>query len=639
MNAFVRDNRFALIILLIAAVLRLINLGNVDFVHDELSALSRTGYIGFGNLIRYAIQIDAHPPLVQVFLNYWVLLTSMAEVSVKLPFILCGLGGIWLVWLIGKSWFGETAALSAMAYLACAEYVIAYHQQARPYAVGSFFCLLAVWGFTRYFTENLAGKRKFLLIYIFAAAAAALSHHLALLFIGLFASLSLLLIRKQQLKTWLLAHLALLLLYLPNLPILLKQLSYKGVGEWLGAPGWHSFRYIFGWFTHYTPYCAFIISIAAIAGFMGGWLKNDIVKKKILLIVLSLGCIFTPFFYSIYVNPIFQFSSLFFVLPFLMLLFFSGLPSQRKASLIIPLMILLSTGGSFLFSRDYYSIAAHQPVAEICRQTIGFLKKHPEKKALVCLNTEPWFVKLYQQKYHFSFPYKAWQGITFRGKDLKSIILKEQPAYLVLGWMPEPAIVLGRQYFPCMMVHEKSPQLDFYVFGRVSQPVCASEKICFESRLFGPKHDQYWENRPERIALTNSAPQLVFNNGDEFGVAFEAPLEAMRINRHSILECSAYFAEEPNDAVNLTAVISREGSGEPEVYVSESSGLQIPAGDTTRQLHLRTRIVDAFRENHQLKNCKLKVYIWNRNKSPLKVSQIEVKWLEGNPKMYGLYEE
>lgn len=639
MKAFFRENGFALLILLLAAVFRFANAGNFDFVHDELSALSRTGYLSFTELLQKGIYTDTHPPLVQVWMNYWVLLFGTGEFAVKLPFILAGLAGIWLIWLLGKFWFGKIAALSTMAFLACSEYVIAYHQQARPYAAGFFFCILAVWAFTGYFMKEPGSKKSRLLLYILACAAAALTHHLALLFILLFAAGSLFFIQKTQLKAWIIAHASIALLYLPNLNLVLKQFSQRGVGEWLGPPDWHSFQYIAGWFTHYSTLCALTISCLAVVGLLSGWFHPEKRKVKLLLLFLSAACTLIPFFYSIYVNPIFQFSSLFFVFPFFLLLLFSGLPQIRKAW-IIPSLVLLAVGGSFLIQRNYYSISAHQPVAEMCRQSISRVKNHPEEKSLAILNAEAWFIQFYQRKYGQSFPFETWYEKPFKGNDLVRLMEERKPNVLMLGWMPELAIPLAQEKYTCMLQHHRSPQLDFYVFAKPGFDSCIAEKPLFESRLFESNPvGRFWENRSDRIIQDEKGNVLVFSEGDEFGCAFEASLDEMAINRHSILECKAQFVGALPEDVLLTAVITREGSQVPSLYIGEEANLQYSGQGFDGQVYLRTRIVDKFRENEQMRGCKLKVYVWNRGRKPLKVRDIQVKWLEGNPELYGLYEE
>ncbi len=57
-----------LLILIVAAALRFWDLWELPFMHDEFSALFRTQYDSFSDLIRLGVvQNDSHPAGVQVF--------------------------------------------------------------------------------------------------------------------------------------------------------------------------------------------------------------------------------------------------------------------------------------------------------------------------------------------------------------------------------------------------------------------------------------------------------------------------------------------------------------------------------------------------------------------------------------------
>ena len=84
------------IILLVAAVLRLWRFPELPFMHDELSALYRTQFDSFVEMVR--IYPDSHPIGVQLFLFYWVKLVGMSEFWVKLPFALMGIGSVFFIY-------------------------------------------------------------------------------------------------------------------------------------------------------------------------------------------------------------------------------------------------------------------------------------------------------------------------------------------------------------------------------------------------------------------------------------------------------------------------------------------------------------------------------------------------------------
>jgi hypothetical protein len=134
--------------LVVAALFRFYPFGEVSLSNDELSALVRTRFPSFNEMIRGGVYTDFHPAGVQSFLYYWTNLLGESAFLLRLPFILSGLGSIWLIYRLGSRWFHTAAGLLAAAMFSVLEYSIIYSQLARPYSPGLFFCLLATWYWT-----------------------------------------------------------------------------------------------------------------------------------------------------------------------------------------------------------------------------------------------------------------------------------------------------------------------------------------------------------------------------------------------------------------------------------------------------------------------------------------------------------
>ena len=64
----VTDTVLIVVILLAGAVLRFCRLNDIPFTYDEFSAIFRTQFATFGELIEKGVKIDTHPAGVQVFL-------------------------------------------------------------------------------------------------------------------------------------------------------------------------------------------------------------------------------------------------------------------------------------------------------------------------------------------------------------------------------------------------------------------------------------------------------------------------------------------------------------------------------------------------------------------------------------------
>lgn len=115
---------FLWFIIIVASFLRFWNFFEIPFTHDEFSALFRTRFASFSELVEKGIMPDGHSAGVQLFLYFWVKLVGFSEPWVKLPFMLMGLASLFLIWKIGTEWFSKQVALWATASLAFMQYFI-----------------------------------------------------------------------------------------------------------------------------------------------------------------------------------------------------------------------------------------------------------------------------------------------------------------------------------------------------------------------------------------------------------------------------------------------------------------------------------------------------------------------------------
>ncbi|MFN6075309.1 MAG: hypothetical protein ACK46Y_07050, partial [Fluviicola sp.] len=67
-------------ILLIASILRFWNFFSIPYHHDEISALNRTFFTNFSDLIEYGVKTtDTHPPFIQIWLLYYTKIFGYEE--------------------------------------------------------------------------------------------------------------------------------------------------------------------------------------------------------------------------------------------------------------------------------------------------------------------------------------------------------------------------------------------------------------------------------------------------------------------------------------------------------------------------------------------------------------------------------
>ena len=235
-----KNNYPILFLIAIATILRFYHLFELEYTYDELSALNRTEYDSLSEVIdKGVMKLDTHPALVQVFLYFYCKFFGTAEWIVKLPFIVAGIGSVFIVYQIAKKWFNETAALLTTTMLACTQYYVFYSVTARPYISGLLLSLLALKYLLDVLFDDTLNKRKYVLLSVFLALCA-LNHHFSMMFAALCGIVGLLFISKKNALYYLLTCIGAVIIYSPHFPILLYQLKMGGIGSqsggWLNPP-------------------------------------------------------------------------------------------------------------------------------------------------------------------------------------------------------------------------------------------------------------------------------------------------------------------------------------------------------------------------------------------------------------------
>ena len=353
----------------------------LQFTHDELSALQRTKFTSFGELVEKGIRIDGHPGGVQSFLYYYAPLVNYSAWALKLPFSLMALGSILIVFAIAKTIHQEAAGIYTGAIMAVSQYFVYYGQIIRPYEAGLFFSLLSAWFWMRYFYHQAHYKN--LIAFAFAAAGAAYSHQFSLLLVGIMGLHALFIARGRALTEWLLCGLLTFLLYLPHLNIFFHQLSLGGVGSWLGKP---TTGFILDYFAYLFHFSYLFIGALFIALLLPAWKIKK--PKNWEGIIWFGGSFLIGFIYSRAVNPVLQYSTLIFAAPLLLLSLFA---LRQMRLQWISLLLILSTGLYSLYAdRNHYPLSYQSPF------------KYPrDYAARQGLNNDALVLKLDKEKWDF----------------------------------------------------------------------------------------------------------------------------------------------------------------------------------------------------------------------------------------------
>ena len=356
------------VIIVVAAILRLWKLGQVPFMHDEFSALLRTQFDNFHDFIQQGVMPDSHPIGVQLFLWGWVKLFGWSEFWVKLPFVLMGIGSIYLIYLIGRQWFNRKVGLFSAAFFAVSQFTVFYSQLARPYSAGLFFVLLMAYFWHKVVFETKTTTMHYV-GFALSAWACSLIQYFSIAQAGLIFLTGLFFLPKERRKAYWLSGIGAVVLFAPTLPIFWQQLFVSGsIGGWLSAPKATFLTDFLQYTMNYSMLFMFTVGIVILLPLILG--KRDKRRQPLRWAGLAWFVIIfaIAFVYSIYREPIIQHSTLIFSYPFVIIVAFSMFKSRTlspwQTALVVACILFVGTA-SLIMERRHYDLMYHQGFDQI----------------------------------------------------------------------------------------------------------------------------------------------------------------------------------------------------------------------------------------------------------------------------------
>ena len=223
-----------LVILLGGFALRLYRLGADSLWYDEtVSAhLASKSILG---LVAHTAR-DIHPPGYYLLLHAWTYLGGDSEFALAFFSVAFGVLLIPLTYALARRLSGRMAALWAALLVVMSPFNLWYSQEVRMYTLGALLGLVTLWCGLNAVARDSIPRYTYLIGYLLAAAAGL---YVLYYFGFLLVTLNLLIIgylllnrRFRRLGLWLLAQAAVLILYLPWLPIAWRQATHPPVPPW-----------------------------------------------------------------------------------------------------------------------------------------------------------------------------------------------------------------------------------------------------------------------------------------------------------------------------------------------------------------------------------------------------------------------
>lgn len=612
------DRLLLWLILIVAGVLRFWNFTEIPFMHDEYSALFRTNFDTLHDLIVGGVLTDTHPAGVQIFLYYWVKLFGWNPFWIKLPFAIAGTASVFLVYKIGQQWYNEKTGLISAAFFAVSQFTIFHSQTARPYAMGLFFILMMVFFWNKILFSQEKPDKATYIGFTIATWLAAIMHSFSIAQAGLIYVTGLFLLNKRNIKAYLLSGGVALLLFSPNLYILYQQLIVDGsIGAWLSMPE-KDFIFDFLQYTmNFSGLFIFGIGVIIILPFILGKVEKNKLIFRILSVVWFVINYATAYLYSIFKEPILQYSTLLFCFPFLLVSAFSTYRRNsinKIQTIIIVVSILFMGTTSLIINREHYHMMYEQGYEEIAE---SIKSDYEEYNGDICFATYSEAAKIseYCQR-DIDTTNRIVVGKEDTISKYKRWLKNSSSTYMGLGWTDyaDPQWEAAAfAYYPYLIRHLSWFNSNYYTLSR--EPQEGAKKILTTMPLKG--------NLQYSIDMTKREWSPIFTlcgdnlKDDTEVLGFIAKIENTDTLRHCML------------------VVEIKDSNNDSTYLwtsSDKNELLLPGSNI---------ITNGIRYSHKrlsMQGKTIRVYIWNRSKSEAKLNEMLYFYDVYDPKLGGLYE-
>ncbi len=610
-------------------------------MHDEFSAVFRTNFLSFRELVEKGVKPDGHPAGIQVFLYYWIKLFGSNEWVVKLPFTIMGMFSVLLIYLLAKRWYNETVGLITAAFLASIQYTIMYSQIARPYISGLFFSLSMVYYWSKLMDPNNKIFWKNAGPYIIASALCAYNHHFSLLFAAIVGISGMFIIPRKLMLRYILCGLLIFMLYIPHLGIFMAQFKTGGVGGWLAKPeNYFLIDYLYYIF-HYSFAPVFLTLGLIVFGLVYFKKRTIRINNYVLFFSWFLIPLLIGFLYSVKINPVLQYSVLIFSFYPLLFLFFGHIPEQKaNTNFALVLVILLVNTYTLINERKHYSLFYNSAFERIVTDYEDI--KENNRNFVPVVDSNKRITQYYIAKHKADSAFIKFDS--FNTETELTNFLREKSKtynYLYLGAMSSikpNTIPIIRQFFPVMQAKNNYFLGSTYLFSKKG----ADERKIAIRYGFEVTPPEGWSlvNNDKIVRTTgfNDSFSYRMDSLTEWSPTFAAPVSELISHENNYIDVLARVRTGSNITEALLIATLESEDGVVHFSGADFKPFSIASPDSN-EWYTVIHSLKLSDMNLDFSSLMLKVFIWNKGKNNFLINEFLIEIREGNPVLYGLYEK
>lgn len=626
MFKFFRSYGWLLLILLVGALMRFWNFSMFSLTNDELSALLRTGYDSFSELIgQGVIATDPHPAGVQVFLNYWTGWFGKEAFVVRLPFVLLSILTVWVSYLIAERWFGRNSALLLAAVMAVLEFPILFGQIARPYSVGLFFSMSMVYCWTRMLFEE---KHRTLMAagYAVFAALCCYTHYFCGLFAAIVGLTGFFFLRKSNIKAYIVSNVVVLLLFLPHFNITLHHLQIGGLSGWLPKPDpdfiFSHILFLFNDSVFLLVFCLLVVIVLA-------WVFRQDLRHSVFRYVALAWFLFpllVGYWYSVNYHTVLMDRVLLFTFPYLLIFLFSFVQPLRPAYWLPAGILLLLGGGiySTVVEKRFY----HTPHFEDFRLMAEKIREWNEKYGAdnitrtVNVNS-PFYLEYYFNRMDYQTDFE--RHVTMRGEDVaefRQLIRGSNTPYFLAGWAciynPYELPEMIKRKYPVEVEKVKVFNTEVILYGMDSGN-SMRKRVLYHPLDFEKERPEWslqQEHRDSAVSYTGNWSYHL-QKDEEYGPTLKIEAKPLLEAGVNVISVSAHFMSSQKPGALLVMSIDR---GEENLaWFSTVAASFYTEPHVWQEVFMAEKLPEGIRPTDRIV-----IYFWNKDKDEMRIDDMEV---------------
>ena len=639
MNAiltYLKNNWLICLIVILGAALRFIPLNQYQYSHDELSGLNRTMYSNFWDELNFGVKIDAHPALVQLFLWLWVKLFGYNEMAIKLPFLICGVLSVWYIYKLGKDFFNEKVGLVSATFVSLSFIYIVYSSYARMYITGVLFSILFLYSVFHILFSEQPQKKQYVYFVIFGLLCA-YNHHLSSFFAFSVVALSLFYIKKEQFLHYSIACIITVLLYLPHLPITLYQFSIGGIGAvvggWLPPPRNHEIYFFIK-----------ILLGGGVTGILNMVLFLGIIILSIFKLTpiskkqLFLGWVFVLNYtvihlYSVYKNPILQYSCLLFS-GICFILFISSFITFLSKKLVTLFCLLLIGLMSFqtIYKKHFFTKVNVHDFESQFKATLEMQKRVGVNNVASIYSAEWFFVYLYQKKYQTRFKYIATEDTLINTtQKFRNYVKNLKESYLVVGGVSPLQMLLIKEYYPFLVSHKEDNFRNTSVFSK-KYDSNVDVSILKDFSVFDDGHDLLINNEEVKKHRNDSVFLTLTPNTSEFPFGIKQTIGNTKLVHGQFLVTELIVAADSINALDNDQLCLSIGEEGKDAVFYKSCLLKDYFDSSKKMQHIYLELFAGSELNNWKKqSLNITIFIWKNKPSHYRIVDCRLKQIDYNP--------